>query len=184
MNFCSGGHAGFPVNRITAFRHRQRRATRPFSVPLVVALVSAVLVVVGSVGPWARVPGYRNVYSNQAGDVDVFWMKGVEAPGMIPLVGDGMVSLILGGVAGALVLWRLARPGSSAFVLLAVFILLLVSGMLGVANWSNAGNIPQRDPAAFFPGDVEVSWGLIMMTLAAWPGVVSSAYQLWKDELQ
>jgi hypothetical protein len=165
------------------FRKAQRRAPPP-SLPLIIAVASAALVVIGSVGPWARVPGYSDVYSGQDEDVGVFWVKGTEAPGMIPLIGDGMVSLILGGVAGALALWRLVRPNSSAFVLLAVFILLLVSGMLGVANWGNAENIPRRNPALFFPEDVEVSWGLIMMALAAWPGVASTAYQLWKDELQ
>ena len=161
----------------------QRRA-RLLSVPLLVAVGSAVLIIIGSLGPWARVPGYRAVYGSADEGVDVFWVMGTAAPGIIPLVGDGIISLIFGGVAGALALWRLVRPDSSAFVLLAVFILVLVSGMLGVANWGNAENIPQRDPTSFFPGDVEVSWGLILMTLAAWPGVVSSAYQLWKDELQ
>lgn len=103
---------------------------------------------------------------------------------MIPLIGDGMLLLILGGIAGGLILWRLVRPNSSAFLLLTVFILLLVSGTIGAVDWANAETIPRADPTAFFPGDVEVSWGLLVTALAAWLGVASTAYQLWQDELR
>ena len=142
------------------------------------------MVIIGSIGPWARVPGYSSVYGNGSENSNVFWVYGTEATGMIPLIGDGMVSLILGSIAGGLTLWRLVWPASSAFLLLTVFILLLVSGAIGAVDWANVANIPRGDPTAFFPGDVEVSWGLIITALAAWPGVASTAYQLWKDELR
>lgn len=173
------------MNQRTALRFRVTwRRRLALSVPLLVALGSAILVIIGSTGPWARVPGYSSVYGNGGGDFGVFWVQGTEVTGMIPLMGDGMLLLILGSIAGGLILWRRARPNSSAFLLLTVFILLLVSGTIGAVDWANAETIPRADPTVFFSGDVEVAWGLMMTALAAWPGVASTAYQLWKDELQ
>jgi hypothetical protein len=81
---------------------QRRRLT--LLVPLLVAVGSAILVVIGSIGPWARVPGYSSVYGNGSENSNVFWVYGTGAPGMIPLIGDGMVSLILGSIAGGLTL--------------------------------------------------------------------------------
>ncbi|MFQ6027833.1 MAG: hypothetical protein ACE5Q6_10115 [Dehalococcoidia bacterium] len=114
----------------------------------------------------------------------MFTVYGTSVHGMIPLTGDGMFSAILGSVSGLLILWRLLRPGASGFVLFTASVLLLVSGIVGVVNWANVGNVPTPDPDVFFRGDVGLRWGLIMMTLGAWPGVVFTGYQLWKDELQ
>src|SRR5918996_4716314 len=104
----------------------QRRA-RLLSVPLLVAVGSAVLIIIGSLGPWARVPGYRAVYGSADEGVDVFWVMGTAAPGIIPLVGDGIISLIFGGVAEALALWRVGPANFRGFVFLAGFFLLLVN---------------------------------------------------------
>ncbi len=162
-------------------------ANRPSAFPasMFIAIGSAGLVILGALSPWARVPGYKNTYGMTGGESDVFWVVGIEAPGMIPLVGDGMVALIMASLAGVLILWRLVwPPKSSGFILLAIFLLLLVSALIGMVNWANAGNIPQSDSRSFFAGNVEVSWGLIVLCLGVWPGVLASAYQLWSDELR
>ncbi len=150
-----------------------------------IAGISVALVMVGAVSPWARVPGYKAIYDRPGAAADVFWVRGTEAPGMIPLVGDGLVILVLAALAAVMVLWRLLRPPkSSGFILLALFILLLLAALVGVVNWANAGNIPRADSRAFFSGSVEVSWGLILLCLSIWPGVLATAYQLWTDELK
>ena len=162
-------------------------ASRPaaFPVSMFIAIISAALIIIGALNPWARVPGYKNIYGLAGGESDVFWVAGIDAPGMIPLVGDGMIALVLAALAGVLILWRLVYPPkSSGFILLAVFLLLLVSALLGLVNWANAGDIPRGDSRLFFEGNVEVSWGLIVLCVGAWPGVLASAYQLWKDELR
>ena len=162
-------------------------ASRPaaFPVSMFIAIASVGLVIFGALGPWARVPTYRHVYGLPGGESDIFWVKGTEAPGMIPLVGDGMIALILAAIAGVLILWRLFHPPkSSGFLLLAIFSLLAVSAFVGMVNWANVGNIPRSDSRIFFEGSVEVSWGLIVLCLGVWPGVLASAYQLWRDELR
>ena len=156
-----------------------------FPVPMVISIVSVALVIVGALSPWAKVPSYRSVYGYASGQSDLFWVKGTEAPGMIPLVGDGLIILILAALAGGLILWRvLLPPKSSGFLLLAIFVLLSVSALVGIVNWANVGNIPRADSKLFFSGSVEVSWGLIVLCVGVWPGVLASAYQLWRDELR
>ena len=142
------------------------------------------LVIIGSIAPWASVPSFGYVYGFAGKEAYVFTVKGTAAHGMIPLTGDGMVPLVLGSFAAVLVVWRMVRSRASGFVLGAVVTLLLVSGVIGMVNWSNPGSIPSPDPSSFFRGDVVASWGVIMMTIAAWSGLLATAYQLWKDELR
>ena len=156
-----------------------------FPISMFISIISAALVILGALSPWARVPGYGNTYGLAGGESDVSWVMGTAAPGMIPLVGDGMIALIMASLAGVLIIWRLVYPPrSSGFILLSIFLMLLVSGLVGVVNWANAGDIPRADSRVFFEGNVEVSWGLIVLCLGVWPGVLASAYQLWKDELR
>ena len=162
-------------------------AGRPsgFPVAMFISIVSVALVIVGTLSPWAKVPSYQSIYGFASGQSDLFWVKGTEAPGMIPLVGDGLFILILAALAGGLILWRLLLPPkSSGFLLLAIFVLLLVSALVGLVNWANVGNIPRADSRLFFSGSVEVSWGLVVLCVGVWPGVLASAYQLWRDELR
>ena len=164
-------------------------APRPRAFPwaMLISAVSVAAVLVGAVSPWARVPTYRAAYGAAANDPSsgVFRVPGLEAPGMIPLVGDGTVILIMASLAGVLILWRLFRPPRSCgFLLLAIFSLLAVVTLIGMVNWANVGNIPQADSRLFFKSSVEVSWGLIVLCLGAWPGVAAAAYQLWADEFR
>ena len=152
---------------------------------MLISAVSVAAVLVGAVSPWARVPTYRAAYGDAKDPSGVFQVPGLEAPGMIPLVGDGTVILMMAALAGVLILWRLFwPPRSSGFLLLAIFSLLAVATFIGMVNWANVGNIPQADSRLFFKGSVEVSWGLIVLCLGAWPGVAAAAYQLWADEFR
>ena len=161
--------------------------TRPSSFPpaMFLALLGAALAIFGTVSPWARVPGYASTYGLPGGEADVFWVIGTEAPGMIPLVGDGKIILALTAVAGLLILWRLVYPPRSCgFLLLAVFTLLALSAFIGSVNFFNAGHIPRPDSTRFFASSVEVSWGLIVLCIGAWVGTLAAGYQLWRDELR
>ena len=161
-----------------------RRGALPLSAPLLFAVGSAVLVIIGSLAPWAHAPSFGYVYGFTGNEAHVLTVNGTAAHGMIPLMGDGMVPLVLGSIAAVLVVWRLAWSRASGFVLGTVIALLLVSGVIGMVNWSNPGSIPSPDPSSFFKGDVAASWGVMMMTIAAWSGLLATAYQLWKDELR
>ncbi len=161
--------------------------TRPAAFPaaMFAAAVGVGMMVTGSFAPWARVPGYRHIYGRVGGETDVLWITGTEAPGMVPLVGDGMVVLALGGLAGALVLWRLLYPPrSSGFLLLAVFTMLALGAFVCSVNLLNVGNIPRSDSRLFFEGSVEPGWGLFVVCAGAWLGLLASGYQLWRDELR
>ena len=151
---------------------------------MLVCAVSVAAVLVGAVSPWARVPTYRAAYG-AADPAAVFWVRGLDAPGMIPLVGDGTVILILASLAALLILWRLFwPPRSCGFLLLAIFSLLAVITLIGMVNWANVGNIPQTDSRLFFKSSVEVSWGLVVLCVGVWPGALAAGYQLWADELR
>ena len=158
---------------------------RAFPISMFIAIVGVGLVVLGAISPWARVPTYNNIYGRPGGESEVFWVIGTEASGMIPLVGDGMVALILAALAGVLILWRLVYPPrSSGFLLLAIFAMLAVCTFVGSVNLANVGNIPRTDSRLFFESSVEVSWGLIVLCVGAWLGLLASGYQLWHDELR
>ena len=110
---------------------------------------------------------------------------GLDAPGMVPIFGDGTVVLVMASLAAALILWRMVwPPKSSGFILSGILILLLLSAVIGTVNWAYPGYIPQADSRTFFKSSVEVSWGLVIMCVGLWPGVVAAAYQLWADELR
>lgn len=146
---------------------------------------SVALAIIGALGPWARVPTYEASYGEAVAGEGVFWVVGTDAPGMVPLVGDGMVVLVMASLAAALVLWRMVwPPRSSGFVLSGILCLLLLSAVIGTVNWAYPGFIPQADSRTYFKGSVEVSWGLVIMTAGLWPGVLAAAYQLWSDELR
>ena len=160
-----------------------RLGTLPIS--MFVCAASAALAIIGSLGPWARVPTYEASYGTAAPGEGVFWVMGLEAPGMIPVFGDGAVVLVMASLAGILALWRMVwPPKSSGFVLSGILCLLLLSAVIGTFNWAYPGFIPQADSRTFFKGSVEVSWGLIVLTAGLWPGVVAAGYQLWSDELR
>ena len=154
-------------------------------ISMLVCAVSVALAIVGAMGPWARVPTYEAGYGDAAAGEGVFWVMGLDAPGMVPIFGDGAVVLAMAALAGALILWRMVRPPkSSGFILSGILGLLLLSAVIGTVNWAYPGYIPQADSRTYFKASVEISWGLVVMTAALWPGVLAAAYQLWADELR
>ena len=160
-----------------------RLAALPIS--MFVCAVSVALAIIGALGPWARVPTYRAGYGDAPAGEGVFWVMGPDAPGMVPLIGDGALILIMVSISGVLVLWRMIHPPkSSGFILTSILVLLALSAVIGTVNWAYPGYIPQADSRTYFKGSVEASWGLVVMTAALWPGVVAAAYQLWADELR
>lgn len=169
------------------------RATMEASAPrlgglpiaMFVCVGSVVLAIIGALGPWARVPTYQAGYGDVAAGEGVFWVMGLDAPGMVPIFGDGAVVLVMASLAGVLVLWRMLRPPkSSGFILSGILCLLLLSAVIGTVNWAYPGYIPQADSRTYFKGSVELGWGLVVMCVGLWPGVVAAAYQLWDDELR
>ena len=132
-----------------------------FPVAMLVCAAGVALAIVGALGPWARVPTYGATYGNATGPEGIFWVRGLEAPGMVPLVGDGAVVLVMVALSAGLILWRLIwPPKSSGFVLLCILTLLLLAAVIGTVNWLFPGNIPQADSRTYFKASVEVSWGL------------------------
>ena len=153
--------------------------------PMFVCAISVALAIIGTLGPWARVPTYKATYGEVAAGQGVFWVMGLEAPGMVPIFGDGTVVLVMVSLAGALILWRMIRPPkSSGFILSGICCLLLLAAVIGTVNLAYPGFIPQADSRTYFKSSVEVSWGLVVMTAGLWPGVLAAAYQLWSDELR
>ncbi len=160
-----------------------RLAALPIS--MFVCAGSVALAIIGALAPWARVPTYEASYGAGAAEEGVFWVMGLDAPGMVPIFGDGAVVLFMASLAGLLILWRLVRPPkSSGFILLGILCLLLLSAAIATVNWANPGYIPQADSRTYFRSSVEVSWGIIVVALGLWPGVLAAAYQLWADELR
>ena len=154
-------------------------------VAMLVCCVSVALAIIGALGPWARVPTYEASYGGATAGEGVFWVMGLEAPGMVPFVGDGAVILVMAAMSAALILWRLIwPPKSSGFILSAILCLLLLSAVIATINWAYPGYIPQADSRTYFKSNVEVSWGLIVLCIGIWPGVIAAAYQLWYDELR
>lgn len=115
-------------------------------------LVCAVLVLVGSVGPWVTAFGFIEV-------------SGTE--------GDGMITLVLALVAGLLIGWRVAS-GSRWPRFLAGLAFLAVAG-IGVYDWSELErNIDEADEdvRAFVDAAVSVGWGLVLTTFAGVAGLI------------
>ena len=158
---------------------------RAFPIPMFVAILGVGLVIYGAISPWARVPTYSNIYGRPGGETEIFWVTGTEAPGMIPLVGDGMISLILAAMAGVLILWRLLYPPrSSGFLLACHFCNVGGQHLCGLGQPGQRGQHSESRLAVVLESSVEVSWGLIVFCIGSWLGLLASGYQLWQDELR
>lgn len=152
----------------------------PASALLLIAAGAAVLVVIGSIGPWARVSTEAYVGAG-AGGVTV---RGISV--------DGVITLVLGALAMGLLVWRLARPQLPGYVLAVALVLLITSGILATTNWLDLANTTgdfssDRLPAAapgYIRTGVGVAWGLIITTCASWAAVAAGAYQLRKESFR
>ena len=141
-------------------------------VPDLIALLAAVLVVIGSTRPWATRWGE---YFD--GTTDVVYVNGTN--------GDGQVSLALGILAAVLILARLfwLRPSTASTIALAgSIILLVVSGLIGVFSWSEISHFPGVRPGAeYFSHEFGAAWGIMVVTAAGFVGAAALAYRMWRD---
>ena len=87
---------------------------------------------------------------------------------------------------------RLLKPDLSNLLLGTAFVLILVTALAGLTNWLDAattsGDFSYRElpPAArgFARTGVAVGWGVMLTTLAAMLGVVSTGYNYWIEHLR
>ncbi len=154
-----------------------RGGRQPAPVPLIGTAVAAALVIISSLGPWARV------------STEAYVGAGAGAVTMRGTAVDGWITLVLGAIAATLLVWRLARPQLPGYVLAVALVLLFTSGVLATTNWLDLANATgdfssHRLPAAgpgFTRTGVGVAWGLIITTCASWAGVAAGVYQLRKE---
>ena len=136
-------------------------------------LLAAVLVVVGSTRAWARTWG------------EGFFGEPIEVNYANGINGDGQVTLAIGILAIAMILWRLLRPRSSTFLLAATIVVFVIAGLVGVFNWSEVRQIAEvyRD-AKYFRFGYDIGWGLVLVTVAGFTGAGALAYQMWNDHFR
>ena len=152
-------------------------ANSKYPLPLLISLVTAILVIVGSVNSWADV---RNE-AYFGGQIRITSVNGTDA--------DGYVTLAAGTLTLLFLLWRLARRHSIFLAVGGSVVLLLISGILGVTNLMDmsassgafsAYNLPSLG-GAFIRTQVDVGWGLIVVTVSSWAGLTSAVYQFRKE---
>jgi hypothetical protein len=132
----------------------------PRPLPLLPLAVAgcALLVVVGSLGPWARV-----------------WF--ITANGTD---GDGIITLLLGVAAGFFTIVRLARPGPGVGMMALAGLALLAAGVIGAIDWNDVAGITSETEEY---GDlVQVGWGLVLMTIAGFAGAGLAFVQLFREQ--
>jgi TRAP-type C4-dicarboxylate transport system permease small subunit len=119
-------------------------------IPLLI-IACAILVVVGSIGPWA---GIAFITAN-----------GTE--------GDGRITLVLGLAAGVAALVSFARPRDRRILAIPAVLFAVAAG-IGIYDWNNLDSIVTINDIEIPFVDVEARWGLIVMTLSACVGAVLS----------
>ena len=117
--------------------------------------VSALLICIGSVGPWAKV---------------LF----ISANG---LDGDGWITLIAGLAALAFfaVYVRSDRRPRPAWPLVLIFLAAGIAAAVGVYDWSEIQNVIDDDVSEDnpFAGSISVGWGLVLVTVASFSLAIS-----------
>ena len=145
--------------------------------PDLIGLLAALLVVIGSIGPWVRTVGEFFV----GNEIEVTYAYGIKDD-------NGQVGIVLGILVGVIVLWRLLsrRSTTASTIGLAVAIVLLaVAGLVGVFNWSEAPYVTGvYRGAKYFSYEHQAAWGLIILTFAGFTGAGALAYQMWKDHFR
>jgi hypothetical protein len=112
----------------------------------------ALLVVIGSTGPWARVA--------------FFTKDGTD--------GDGVVTLILGLVAGVAAVIRMFQPTARAWLHGVILISLALSGVVGIIDWVDLERVAGESEIP-----VEPAWGIVLTTVAGVAGAVIAAGQIF-----
>jgi len=152
-------------------------ANSTYPLPLLISVITAILVMIGSINSCADVRNEAYV----GGQIRMGSVNGTDA--------DGYVTLAVGTLTLIFLFWRLARHHSNALAVGGSLVLLSISGVLGVTNLMDASastgafsayNLPSLG-GAFIRTQVDVGWGLIVVTAASWAGLTSAAYQFRKE---
>jgi hypothetical protein len=108
-------------------------------------------VIVGSLGPWARIL--------------LETINGIS--------GDGQLTLFLGVFAGAFALLEVIRHNGSRARYLGIMIAFLLAGLIGLNAWLSVSSTIEA-------GDINASvgWGLQLMTVAALAGATMAYLQV------
>ncbi len=140
------------------------------------ALLAALLVVVGSIGAWVRIWGIGFV----GDEVQVIYIYGT--------IGDGRVTLALGLLAMVFILWKLLSQRSNTWITIAqtaTVVILVISGLVGVFNWSELHKVSDVDHGArLFQYTFQPGWGLVLLTVAGLTGACALVYQIWLDHFR
>jgi hypothetical protein len=113
-------------------------------------LVCALLVVVGSFGPWAKTPFHT--------------VSGFDW--------DGSITLIFGVIAGALAVILMLQPWRRGWVLGLLMATFGLAALVGLTDWMDVGRVIEDIGI-----DARVSWGLQLMTVAAGIGFTLASIQ-------
>ena len=139
-------------------------------------LLTAVLVILGSTNPWTRMWAVGFV----GDDIDIIYVNGI--------VGDGQATLVMGILAGVLMICRLFSRRSttwSTVALSASIVVLLVIGLVGVFNWGELDRISGKDLGVeYLRYGFQPGWGLILVTVAGFTGAGALAYQIWDEHFR
>lgn len=130
--------------------------------PGYLGIAAAVLVIVGSLGPWvtATLPF-----------VGAFTVSGTD--------GDGKATLCCGILAGALIAFLVTSNQSGVWLGIIAGIGLGIAAVVGIVDWGNISDeISSSDQD--LEGLVRVGWGLQVMTISAIVGAVLSIVQAVK----
>ena len=150
--------------------------SRSLPAPELFGLLTALLVIIGSASAWVRIWGVGFV----GDEVEIINVNGT--------IGDGRVTLALGILAATVLLWRLFRRRSttlSTIALGATIVILVITGLVGVFNWSELNKIPGLDYGSkFFQYGFQPGWGLILVTVAGLTGAATLAYQMRNDHFR
>ena len=146
-------------------------------VPDLIGLLAALLVAIGSIGPWVRTVGQFFV----GDEIEITYAYGIRDD-------NGQVTLALGILVGVIVLWRLlSRRSTTATTigLVVAIVLLVIASLAGLFNWSEARYVTGvYQGAKYFTYEYQAAWGLIILTFAGFIGAGALAYQMWKDHFR
>jgi len=123
------------------------RPAEPTPLAPMFAIGAAILVLVGSIGPWAKFFALTK--------------SGTD--------GDGQLTLILSLIAGGCVLARILRRDRRTLLMGIAAACFAISAIVGIYDWYDVETaLPENE----FGFELEVGWGLVLVTIASIAGVI------------
>lgn len=142
------------------------KSSSPTTIPLTsgyVAIAAALLVVIGSLGPWISIT---------APFVGSLSINGTD--------GDGKISLCCGVIAMAVLAFLVTSNQTSMWMGLLAAVALGIAAAVGIHDWQNVGDKIAKTTDEDFDVFVRVGWGLQAMTVGAIVGAIFSLLQAVK----